>query len=222
MRFILFFIALACSCMLEAQNQSQDKVLPSFTELDSVDVKVRGKGAGKNATITYVSYVKTGYGVDTVRRKSPALDSLKLIVAAKEAYDNALGYYRRASDATFNVWQQIQFARALETNQKLFKSLSKDQYEAVTWSQFGRQFVGNWRISTTATEYVDFSVELDGTVKLTSASPKNKTATPKFDVLADVRVVVSNVAKGKPVTFDFVAQGLFWSMQTGYFLQRMP
>lgn len=217
MRLFVLFCFLLTSVLAFGQ-----KILPSFSELDSVDVKIRGKGTGKTTAITYVSYVKTAYGVDTIRRKSPALDSLQSIEAAKEAFDNALRYYQRAADATFNVWQQIQLAKALNTSQKLFKTLSKEGYESVTWSAFGKQFVGNWQVVVSDTEFTNISVELDGTVKVLSGTPRNKPAIPKFDVLADVRVVVSNVVQGKPIVFDFVGQGLYWSLATGYYLQRMP
>lgn len=197
------------------------QVLPSFTELDSVDVKLKGKGVGKSVTITYVSYVKTAVGVDTIRRKSAVLDSVQLASAAQEAYVNAVGYFRRAADATFNVWQQVQFSKALKTNQKLFKALSGDQFESETWREFGRLFVGDWRLFTSDKEFIAFTLESDGVVKITSGTPKGKVAVPKFEVLADVRVVVSDVAQGKPVVFDFVGQGLFWNLQTGYLLQKV-
>lgn len=210
MKYLILILSLTFSSFVTAQ------VLPSFAELDSADVKIKGKGAGKSATITYVSYVKTGAGVDTIRRKSSALDSLQLIAAAQEAYVNSVRYYQRAADATFNVWQQIQFAKALETNQKLLKTLTKEKHETFAWRDFGKGFVGNWRLYTSDKEFIAFTVESDGSVKVNGQAKPSA----KFEVLADVRVVVSDVAKGKPVVFDFVGTGLFWNLQTGYSLQK--
>lgn len=220
MKYVLFLLGL----FITTQFFGQAQVLPKLSELDSAEVKVKpGKGDGKNTTITYISYVRTPYGIDTIERKSPPLDSSQVLGTAKEAYDNILGYHRRAADATFNVWQQFQLQKGVGVNQTLLKKLTKERYEDLVWKDLGRSFVGTWHLFESDKEYTEFVVESDGTVKLNIAQPKTtkKVADPKFEILADVRVVVSDIVQGKPITFDFVGPGLFWNLQTGYLLQKV-
>lgn len=214
MRLFILLLSLATSSLLFGQ------VLPAPNEVDSIVVDVK-PGKGKGAQLTYLKEIKTSLGKDISSRKSPELDSVQVDILLSEAYLHVLGYNRRAADATASVWSQVQAGKGVDSYKALFKKLNRLQYEYYTWQEFGKAFMGDWRFYTSDKEFIAFTLESDGSVKITSGQPKNKTATPKFNVLADVRVVVADVAPGKPVVFDFVGQGLFWNLQTGYFLQKV-
>lgn len=214
MKYLMLIFSMLVSVLAFGQ------VLPSPNEVDSIDVDVKPKN-GKGARLTYFKEINTPFGKDVSTRKSPELDSVQIDRLLSEAYLHVLGYNRRAADATASVWSQVQAGKGVDSYKALFKKLKRGQYEDHTWQEFGRAFVGDWLFYTSDKDYVSFTLESDGTVKLTSSQPKSKATTPRFDILADVRVVVDGVVSGKPVVFDFVAQGLFWNLQTGYLLQKV-
>jgi len=224
MKYLFFILSFACCTALSAQV-----FLPSTQALDSVDVIKIKPGAGSNEKATrirYVSYTKTPFGIDTSSRLSPPLDSTQLETVADEAANHIFQYYQRAADATYNVYTQIQRKKGTDSYEKIFSNIRAKKYEDVLWERLKDQLRGKWVLIVSDKELIPFEVNDEGKVTIEdAATPKStkKNKEPSFKPLADVRIVVSGIVNGnKDIAFDFVARDLYWNIETGYFLQKLP